>query len=158
MIIIFSTSSLASNHEKSAIAAALSTQSQYVCPMHNHIVKDHAGNCPICGMALVKITPSDPQMTSEIQVSGAMQQALAIKVEPAKKQTLWQYLKTIGQVQYDESKIVHQHSKVTGWIEKLAVSSEGEQVKKGQLLYQLYSPELVNAQDDFLLALDAYQQ
>ena len=144
------------NHSPDHIEQALSTNSQYMCPMHSHIVKDHEGSCPICGMDLVEVTPSDSSMQPEITVSGEMQQALAIKVEPARKQTLWQYLKTIGQVQYDESQIFHQHSRVTGWIENLAISTEGETVKKGQLLYQLYSPELINAQDDYLLALDTY--
>lgn len=141
-------------HQPANMSTVLSTTTQYVCPMHSHIVKQHEGTCPICGMDLVEVAPSDPSMQAEITVPGYMQQALAIKVEPAKKHTIWQYLKTIGQVQYDESQIFHLHSRVTGWVEKLAVSSEGERVKKGQLLYQLYSPELINAQDDFLLALD----
>ena len=153
--------SLAANHQAHATKQskpAFSVQTQYVCPMHSHIVKNHEGTCPICGMDLVAVTPSDTTTQPQISVSGDMQQALAIKVEPARKQTLWQYLKTIGQVQYDESQIFHQHSRVTGWIENLAISSEGETVNKGQLLYQLYSPQLINAQDDYLLALDTYQR
>ncbi|MBM7072798.1 efflux RND transporter periplasmic adaptor subunit [Shewanella sp. 202IG2-18] len=148
------------SHEPAVHSAKFAlNQTQFVCPMHSHIVKDHQGTCPICGMDLVEIIPSNENMPSSvIQVSGELQQALAIKVEAVRKQTLWQYLKTIGQVQYDESQIYHQHSRVSGWVEKLAINSEGEQVKKGQLLYQLYSPELINAQGDYLLALDTYQR
>ena len=129
---------------------------QFVCPMHSHIVKKHSGSCPICGMDLVEVVPSDPQNDNSIRISGAMKQALAIKVESAKKHTLWQYLNTVGRVRYDESQIYHQHSRVTGWVESLAIHSAGESIKKGQLLYQIYSPELINAQDDFLSALAVF--
>ncbi|MGB0893290.1 MAG: efflux RND transporter periplasmic adaptor subunit [Parashewanella sp.] len=135
-----------------------SVSKKFVCPMHSHIVKDHQGDCPICGMDLVEVLPSNTNTTSAITVSGAMKQALAIKVEPATRQTLWQYLNTVGRVQYDESEIYHQHSRVSGWVESLAIHSAGEQVKKGQLLYQIYSPELINAQNDFLLALEAVDE
>jgi membrane fusion protein, copper/silver efflux system len=137
---------------------------KYVCPMHAHIISDKPGTCPICGMNLEKVElgalDNSGGMTEEvnIRVSGRMQQALALKVATVERDTLWKFVETVGQVDYNESQISHIHARVSGWIEKLAVKSMGDTVKKGQLLYEIYSPELVNAQDDYLLALDTQKK
>ncbi len=127
----------------------------YICPMHSHIVSDEPGSCPICGMDLEPVETGGPQQELSIQVSGSMQQALAIKVAPVERGTLWQFVKTVGQIDYDQSQIEHIHARVEGWIEKLAVNSVGDKITKGQLLYEIYSPDLINAQDDYLLALES---
>lgn len=131
---------------------------KYVCPMHTHIVSDQPGTCPICGMDLEKVEIDLKQNQVQVPVSGRMQQALAIKVATVERDTLWRFVETVGQVDYNESQIHHIHARVSGWIEKLAVKTIGDTVKKGQLLYEIYSPELVNAQDDYLLALDTQKK
>ncbi len=130
---------------------------KYVCPMHAHIVSDVPSTCPICGMNLEKVEVGGSQHEIQVDVSGGMQQALALKVAAAKRETLWKFVRSVGQVGYDESQINHLHSRVNGWIEKLAIDSVGDQVKKGQFLYEIYSPDLINAQDDYLLALNSAQ-
>ncbi len=130
------------------------TTIKYVCPMHAHIISDVPGTCPICGMNLEKVETGGNTQEININVSGSMQQALALKVAKVERDTLWKFVETVGQIDYDESQITHIHARVTGWIEKLMVKSVGDTVKKGQLLYEIYSPDLVNAQDDYLLALD----
>jgi len=134
------------------------TTIKYVCPMHAHIISDEPGSCPICGMNLEKVEVNGNSTEIEINVSGSMQQALAIKVAKAEKDTLWKFVQTVGEVDYDESQIHHIHSRVSGWVEKLNVKAVGDQIKKGQLLYEIYSPELINAQDDFLLAQDTLKR
>jgi Cu(I)/Ag(I) efflux system membrane fusion protein len=126
---------------------------KYVCPMHAHIVSDVPGTCPICGMNLEKVEVGGSQQQIEIDVSGGMQQALALKVAKAEKDILWKFVSTFGQIGYDESEINHIHARVNGWIEKLTIKSVGDKITKGQLLYEIYSPDLINAQDDYLLAL-----
>ncbi|MCG9697850.1 efflux RND transporter periplasmic adaptor subunit [Shewanella sp. Isolate11] len=130
---------------------------KYVCPMHAHIISDVPGTCPICGMNLEKVEVGGSQHEIQVDVSGGMQQALALKVVKADRETLWKFVRTVGQVGYDESQIIHLHARVNGWIEKLAVDTVGDPVKKGQLLYEIYSPDLINAQDDYLLALGSLQ-
>lgn len=131
---------------------------KYVCPMHPQIVMDAPGTCPICGMTLEKVQMGGHQDEVQVNVSGAMQQALALKVAKAHRQTMWRFVDTVGEVDYDQSQITHIHSRVSGWVEKLTVNSAGDKIKKGQLLYELYSPELVNAQDDYLLAAESLKQ
>lgn len=130
------------------------TSIKYVCPMHAHIISAEPGTCPICGMNLEKVEIGGNNQEISINVSGSMQQALALKVAKVERDTLWKFVETVGQIDYDESQITHIHARVTGWVEKLSIKSAGDTVKKGQLLYEIYSPDLVNAQDDYLLALD----
>lgn len=130
------------------------TTIRYVCPMHAHIISDVPGTCPICGMNLEKVETGGANQEININVSGGMQQALALKVAKVERATLSKFVETVGQIDYDESQIIHVHARVSGWIETLNVKTVGDSIKKGQLMYEIYSPDLINAQDDYLLALD----
>ncbi|WP_164084722.1 efflux RND transporter periplasmic adaptor subunit [Alteromonas flava] len=127
---------------------------RYVCPMHSHIVKDHPGTCPICGMDLV-LRKQKPTESLDVSVSGGMQQAMALTTETADISKLWRFIYTYGSVQFDETSLQHIHPRASGWIEKLTVNSLGQQVRKGELLYELYAPDLLVAQEDFLLLLSS---
>ncbi|GGQ04123.1 efflux RND transporter periplasmic adaptor subunit [Shewanella litoralis] len=127
---------------------------KYICPMHPHVVSDAPGSCPICGMNLEKVAVGDASQEIVVGVSGGMQQALGMRSHVVAKSHLSRQVNTIGTVQYNENTIGHVHTRATGWIETLTVHNVGQQVKQGQLLYELYSPELVNAQDDYSQALD----
>ncbi|MDO6678112.1 efflux RND transporter periplasmic adaptor subunit [Shewanella sp. 4_MG-2023] len=131
---------------------------KYVCPMHPHIVSDTQGTCPICGMNLEKVTMGAATEEIVVGVSGGMQQALGMRTQQVERDTLWRLVKTIGTVEYNEDSITHVHARVTGWVEKLHINNVGQKIKKGQLMYELYSPELINAQDDYLQALDYLEQ
>lgn len=165
----------------------------YVCPMHPQIVKDEPGNCPICGMDLVKkepepqqqgsgekkilywVAPMDPSYRRDapgkspmgmdlvpvydeggglsVKISPVVENNLGVRTAKAERNTLWRKIDTVGYVDFDETKISHVHLRTKGWIEKLYVESEGERVKKGQLLFEVYSPELVTAQEEYVQAL-----
>ena len=139
---------------------------KYVCPMHPHVVSDVPGTCPICGMNLEKVNVGAATEEVVVGVTGGMQQALGMRSEQVTKGTLWKLVKTIGTVEYNENAIGHAHTRVSGWLETLMVHTVGQRVKKGQLLYELSSPELINAQDDYrrsiisnktkIAALDCY--
>ncbi|MGI5308397.1 efflux RND transporter periplasmic adaptor subunit [Rheinheimera sp. WS51] len=133
------------------------TQPIFACPMHPHIQQDHAGTCPICGMSLVEKQPSNLNNNASVTVSGQMQQALGIRTEPAQKRTLWRFIETFGQVQYDEDAIHHSHIRAEGWIEDLYVRSPGQRVKAGDKLFSYYAPDLLVAQDDYLQALSVIE-
>jgi Cu(I)/Ag(I) efflux system membrane fusion protein len=89
-----------------------------------------------------------------VEVSHQMVQNLGVRTQPAKIDTLWKFIQTVGRVDYDETRLVHIHPRAEGWLETLKVRAEGDPVKSGQLLGELYSPEILAAQVDFLVALD----
>ena len=128
---------------------------RYVCPMHSHISQDHEGTCPICGMQLVAQKSSSKQL--DVQVSGAMQQAMALTTYTVSEGVLPRFITTFGAVQFDETGLSHLHPRASGWIEKLTVNSVGQEVQKGELLYEMYSPDLLVAQEDFLSLLSTSQ-
>ena len=147
--------SLAPQHTAVANSVLAKPAQVYACPMHPHIQQPEPGNCPICGMTLVaKSAPRDAQ----VQVNGAMQQALAIRTATAEPRTLWRFIETFAQVQYPEDAIHHSHIRAEGWIEQLYVRSLGQRVRAGEKLFSYYAPDLLVAQDDYLQALSVSQQ
>jgi len=126
---------------------------KYVCPMHPQIIKDAPGTCPICGMDLVEKL-LDPMTGKHPQVSltAAVAQTLGVRTARVERGTLWKYISTVGRVAYDEERLAHVHPRADGWIESLKLRAEGEPVKRGQRLAELYAPDILSAQVDFLLS------
>ncbi len=130
------------------------TDPTYVCPMHTDIISnDPKATCPICGMDLVVVDNSGGE-TGVISISPRVINMLGVHTSKAKRRTLYRYIDSVGNVKYDENKISHMHLRTDGWVEHLAVKTLGERVKKGDLLFKIYSPKLVNAQEELLQSLD----
>ena len=196
------------SHETSQAAES------YQCPMHPTIVRDHPGDCPICGMKLVKISsnsassvnnhsaspvsgaatserkvlfyrsPMDPKLTSPtprkdemgmdfvpvyaddlsdnappvaglavIDIDPSRQQLIGLSTAEAKLAKVGGAWRTVGRVVVDETRVHHVNLKVGGFVERIYVDFIGKQVYKGQPLFSLYSPDLLAAEDEYLLAL-----
>ncbi len=128
---------------------------KYVCPMHPQIVRDEPGTCPICGMNLVKkLMDPDTGKHPEVALSGAVVQSMGVRTAEVELGTLWKYVRTVGRVTYDETRLAHVHPRAAGWIEGLSLRAEGEPVEKGQELAVLYAPDILSAQVDFLIATE----
>ena len=130
---------------------------KYVCPMHPKIIQDQQGSCPICGMDLIKkevkkVEQTETEMPS-VHVKHSTAQSMGIRTATVKTQQLSQDINTVGFIRYNEDKLEHIHVRTQGWIENIQVKSQGDVVKKGQFLFDYYSPELVAAQEDYLLVL-----
>jgi len=88
-----------------------------------------------------------------IRISPERQQQIGVKFSVAAIRPATVEIRAVGRVAYDETRIAHVHTKVSGWIEDVFIDFIGEPVRKGQPLFTLYSPELVSAQEEYLLAL-----
>jgi len=129
----------------------------WVAPMDANYTRDKPGKSPM-GMDLVAVYDDGGKGPDEgvgtIRISPDVVNNLGVRTSTATYKSLHTEINTVGYVTYDEDNLVHIHPRVQGWIEKLHVTAIGDPVKKGQSLYEIYSPELVNAQEEFLLALD----
>jgi membrane fusion protein, copper/silver efflux system len=104
------------------------------------VYEDEAGGEPGQG---------DPGITIAPQVVNN----LGVRTAKVERGTLARRIDTVGYLDYDESRLNHVHVRVEGWIQRLMVKAKGERVEKGRLLFELYSPALVNAQEEYLQAL-----
>ncbi|TNC79659.1 MAG: efflux transporter periplasmic adaptor subunit [Oleiphilus sp.] len=125
----------------------------WVAPMDKNYRRDGPGKSPM-GMDLVPVYEEDASAGDDnsIRISPVVENNLGVRVAPVTREKLLIPVNTIGTVQFDESRIRHIHSRVEGWIERLGVAASGDKVSKGQTLFELYSPVLVNAQEEYLAA------
>ncbi|MEZ7226871.1 efflux RND transporter periplasmic adaptor subunit [Alteromonas sp. DY56-G5] len=132
----------------------------WVAPMDDSYRRDKPGKSPM-GMDLVPVYANDDATSAKsnerspgtVMIPPNVQHNIGVKVAPVTIGTLQQTVTAVGNVAYDEDSIVHIHPRVSGWVDRLFIKSQGEQVEKGQALYTLYSPELVSAQEEYVLAL-----
>jgi Cu(I)/Ag(I) efflux system membrane fusion protein len=135
----------ASNSERKAL--------YWVAPMDPNYRRDEPGKSPM-GMDLVPVyaDESDGQ-PGVVSIDPTIVNNLGVRTAKAQFGALSRRIETVGYVGYDEDTVQHVHTRVDGWIERLATKSSGDAVEKGQLLFELYSPTLVNAQQEYLTAL-----
>ena len=132
----------------------------YTCGMHPHVIQDHPGNCPICGMKLTPIlktsdVASAANNPSRITVGLAMVQNMNIRTSPVRRGPLRKTIRATGIIAHNEAATAQVTTKFKGWIEKLYVSTTGQHVAEGEPLFEIYSPELYSAQNEYVLALSS---
>lgn len=129
----------------------------WVAPMDPNYKRDKPGQSPM-GMDLIPVYPDGGSGSDSgpgtIKISPEVVNNLGVRTAEVSRQPLHSVIRTVGYVQYDQDRLVHIHPRVEGWIEKLSVKAAGDPVVQGQPLYALYSPELVNAQEELVLALN----
>ena len=126
----------------------------WVAPMDPNYKRDNPGKSPM-GMDLIPVykDAGGDQEIGTVTISPDVVNNLGVRTAPVTRGRLDLTISTVGYVQYDEDRLVHIHPRVEGWIEKLHVKAAGDPVIQGEPLYALYSPTLVNAQEELLLAL-----
>ncbi|MEI8138775.1 MAG: efflux RND transporter periplasmic adaptor subunit [bacterium] len=139
---------------------------KYICPMHPTVVSDRPGECPICGMDLVQAEQASTASESG-PPAGQVPGLVAIAITPEARQRMGLALETIGvrplvrtlrtsaRIVTDETRQARVTTKVEGWVESLAVGFIGQVVRKGDPLLTIYSPDLLSAQEEFLIAVKA---
>ncbi len=179
----------------------------WTCSMHPHILEENPGECPICGMELVRVAgalsgrgavapfgstsereilfyrnPMDPTITSPVaakdemgmdylpfyadEAEQAMGAGTTVSINPAvvqnmnvqtalvERRDLTHKVRTVGYLEYDQERMVTVTTKYTGWVEKVYVNYVGEPVRRGQPLFEVYSPELVQTEQELLSAIE----
>ncbi|MEJ2444570.1 MAG: efflux RND transporter periplasmic adaptor subunit [Exilibacterium sp.] len=126
----------------------------WVAPMDPDYKRDKPGKSPM-GMELIPVykDAGGANEVGTVTISPNVVNNLGVRTAPVTRGRLDLTISTVGYVQYDEDHLVHIHPRVEGWIEKLHVKAAGDPVTQGEPLYALYSPTLVNAQEELLLAL-----
>lgn len=131
----------------------------YTCPMHPSVHADHPGSCPICGMDLVKVVApvaSDSQAPAGvIEVALSPQQMITanVTVTTVGRRELSREVRSPGRVAIDETRQSNVTSWVAGRIDRLYVAQTGQTIQRGQAIAELYSPDLITAQQEYLTAL-----
>ncbi len=126
----------------------------WVAPMDATFRRDKPGKSPM-GMDLIPVYEQpggSEEPAGTVSISAAVENNLGVKTAPATMAPLSSDINTVGYVQFDEDRLHHVHIRVDGWIETLNISAVGEPVEKDQVLFELYSPTLLNAQKDLISA------
>jgi Cu(I)/Ag(I) efflux system membrane fusion protein/cobalt-zinc-cadmium efflux system membrane fusion protein len=123
-------------------------------PMDPTFIRDEPGKSPM-GMDLVPVCPDEGSGgtdTGQVRVDPATLQSIGVRTAPVEIRDLHRRVRAVGRVTWDERRVAHVHTKVQGWVEKLYVDYLGQEVRRGQPLLEIYSPELVATQEELLLA------
>ncbi len=123
----------------------------WVAPMDPDYRRDKPGKSPM-GMDLVPVYKQADETHAGISIQPSMVNNLGVRTYRASKRPLWRKIEATGSIGFDETRISHIHLRTNGWIKTLNVNSEGDPVFQGDVLFTLYSPDLINAQKEFLQA------
>lgn len=127
----------------------------YTCPMHPQIIKDEPGNCPICGMALVKKeqnTNAAAKNDSLGTLAGPTDEIImsSLPLTTLEQSEEGMEIKVFGLVQHDNRHIYTLSSRISGRIEKLYVRYRYQYIGKGQKIFEIYSPDLLTGQQNLI--------
>ena len=126
----------------------------WVAPMDPNFKRDKPGKSPM-GMDLVPVYEESSANDSPgtVSIDPVTIQNLGVKTSTVNSIKPQGMIQAVGQVQYAQNAIEHVHPRIEGWVEVLNVRTQGDFITKGEPLYSIYSPELVNAQEEFVIAL-----
>jgi membrane fusion protein, copper/silver efflux system len=136
----------------------------WTCGMHPQVIEDAPGQCPICGMNLVPLRAGaghehdHGERETTVHIDSAVVQNMNVRTEIVQRRDLTQPIRTVGYLEYDQQRMVSVTTKYSGWVEKVYVNYVGEKVHRGQPLFEIYSPELVQTEQELLSALDFARQ
>ncbi len=129
----------------------------YTCSMHPQVRLDQPGNCPICEMPLIPAASAStaPGETPMLQLSEHAVSMASVETVAVGRRALSRDLRAVGRIEYNESSLATITPRVDGYAERLFVTFTGTEIRKGDHLAEVYSPELLVAQQELLIALQS---
>lgn len=134
--------------------AAVEKDIYYTCSMDPQVIEYKPGKCPICHMELTQVKKSNSQNADEILLSDQQIQLGNIKTDTIRNGTIGDKLFLTATLNFDQMKATSISSRVMGRVEKLYFKNIGDYVKNGAPLFDLYSEELNNAKQEYILVLE----
>ena len=132
----------------------MQSKAYYTCSMHPQVHEEKPGNCPICGMKLIKVelTSSDNKMAGTIALTATQLQLAGIQTDTVRVENTGTEKTLSGTVTTDENKSEAVSARIAGRVQQLFVRATGEKIRAGQPLYSIYSEDLQEAEKEYLLA------
>jgi Cu(I)/Ag(I) efflux system membrane fusion protein len=143
--------------KKSSVVEKPIEKELYTCSMHPEIIREAPGDCPICGMHLIKKI-TDSKTVVDVDLNTLLQPTnnfvvSSIPVTVIKMESEPYTINSLGSVAYDTREEATISSKVSGRIEKLYIRYRYQQVEKGQKIMEIYSPEILTAEQNLIFLL-----
>jgi len=152
-----------------ADSSAENTGQIWTCSMHPQVRLPKSGKCPICSMPLILVTPAAKSATtnaltntttatasdSMLELSEHARAMASVETAPVQRRKMSREIRVVGKVQYNETALANITTRVEGYVERLFVDYTGIEVKPGDHLVEIYSPDLLVAQQELLIALDS---
>lgn len=132
------------------VATAPEARQLWTCGMHPQVIREHPGNCPICGMRLVPLAVQ--RGDAGVVIDAVMRQNMGLRTAPVADGTLQATVRATGELGEAEPARHDVNLRVSGWIQKLYAHTEGMHVHRGDPLFELYSPEVRVAVDELIAA------
>lgn len=135
-------------------------ETTWTCSMHPQIQRPGAGQCPICGMDLIPLGKGGSALTSlrQLEVSSTARELMNIEVQPAERRFVTAQVRMVGKVEYDETRVRRITAWIAGRLDRLYVDYTGVEVRQGDHMVYIYSPELYSAQQELILAVRSAQE
>lgn len=149
---------------ESTAAQGTQQKSYYTCPMHPSVHKDGPGVCPICGMTLVKknngaaLAGNEEEALKAVTISPSKQVLASVGTSTVTKRALTKTLAALGSITYAEPNLKHISIRFPGRLDRLFLTYTGQTVRPGDRVAEVYSPDVVSAEQEYLLARDSYNQ
>lgn len=141
---------------KPTSAPAEGEKTLYTCSMHPQIIRDQPGDCPICGMKLTPVKRKSAAAPADktIAVDARTTQEMGVRTAAVERGPLVKDIRALARIDFNETTVSDVNVREGGWIEKLFVDSVGKLVHRGEPLFDFFSPELLVAQKEYLLAIE----
>jgi len=127
----------------------------WTCAMHPQIHSAEPGNCPICGMKLIPVYEEDQENAAgprQVALSPQAAKLAEVETAPVERKFVDMRVRLAGRIMYDETRLAYITAWVPGRLEKLFVDYTGIVVRKGDKMVEIFSPDLINAQQELILA------